>query len=546
MRSESVPFQRSAGTWHPTLQGSGQGGRQPEPGQPGHDGRVLQAGLRLPLAASASLGAGVSHADGVAAHELRVGLRRGWDAVDLHADVGVIATGDGGRGGQVQLSVRHRLAWNVHHQRMHGGACADRAGSGTRRAGCADATSASVSLPLLGGSLHLGYTQRRSALLPNEPGEWRVPGSARNLQASYTRTRAWRGLSVGTRASVWQQRGSDGRLATPDRGVQFSVNLARLDNAGGRVRLQRVAAELRQRSGHIPDRQLRLGQTWRQEQDDSARALSTELSVRPGDGLDALASTDLRRPWGQGGATLAYSRAADDPRASWSAHHSTALALSSQGFYWGAADGADAGVVVAVDPEIETDLPLRGPAAEVQAGSRGQLTVRFGGRRGLPVNGYQRHPLRVQDASAASAAALRASIDATELQPFLLPGRLMLVPVSVAATHAYLGNAQDETGAVLAGATILNAAVPALGDHGEFLAEFELRQAWLYLLQGERLLQCPLQVREHRAGLLRVGAVTCTPLAAAQLPASIAAQPHVRRLVPTPRPVSGGSAAGGG
>lgn len=551
VRSETVPFQRSSGTWHPVLQWFVQGGRQREPGPSGHASPVLQAGVRLPLAASTSLGLGASHVDGIAAHELRIGLRRNWEAVDLHADLGLIAASDGGQGGQVQLSVRHRVAWNVHHQRMRGGACAHRNSAG--RAGCVDATSASVSLPVLDGSLHLGYTHRRSALPPSAPipgnpsserGGWAVPGSTRSLQASYPRTRAWRGLSVGARAGVWHQGSSDRRPASADRGVQFSVNLARLDSAGGRVRLQRAGVELRQRSGHTPDRQLRVAQTWHQEQDDSAHAFGTELGVRPGDELDALVSADLRRPWGRGGAAVAYARTAGDPHASWSAHHSTALALFSQGLYWGAADGADAGVVVVVGAEGDTDQALHGPAAEVQAGTRGQLTVRFGERRLLPVNGYQRHPLRVQDASAASAAALRASIDAAELQPFLLPGRLMLVPVSVAATHAYLGSAHDEVGNVLAGASILNAPVPALGSHGEFLAEFEQRQAWLYLLQGERLLHCPLQVREHRAGLLRVGAVACLPVTVAQLPGAITAQPHVQRLLSTRRPSTAGSAAG--
>lgn len=551
VRSETVPFQRGGSTWHPALQWFVQGGRQREPGPSGHASPVVQAGVRFPLAASASLGLGASHVDGIAAHELRVGLRRGWEAVDLHADLGLIAASDGGQGGQVQLSVRHRVAWNLHHQRMRGGACANR--SSTGHAACVDATSASVALPLLGGSLHLGYTQRRSALPPSgpitrnpwyEPGEWGVPGSTRSLQASYTRTRGWRGLSVGTRAGVWHQRSTDRRLASADRGVQLSVNLARLDSAAGRVHLQRAGVELRQRSGHTPDHQLRLGQSWRQEQDDSARAVSTELSLRPGDELDARVSADLRRPWGRGGAAVAYTRTAGDPGASWSAHHSTALAVSSQGLYWGAADGADAGVVVAVDAEVDADQALRGPAAEVQAGPRGQLTLRVGERRLLPVNGYQRHPLRVQDVSAASAAALRASINATELQPFLLPGRLMLVPVSVAATHAYLGSAHDETGNALAGASILNAAVPALGVQGEFLAEFEQRHAWLYLLLGERLLQCPLQVREHRAGLLRVGAVTCSSVTAAQLPESIAAQPHVQRLLSARRLSTAGTATG--
>lgn len=552
VRSETVPFQRSVGAGHHTLQWFVQGGRQREPGLPGPAAPVLQAGLRLPLAGGTSLGLGFSHVDGSAAHELRAGLRRAWGAVDLHADLGLTAANDGGRGGQAQLSVRHQVAWNAYHQRMRGGACDDRSGRVAGRASCVDATSASVSLPLLGGSLHLGHTRRRSALpaLAQDSGvRWDVQGTGaasgatRSLQASYSRTRAWRGLSVATRASVWRQRSADGRLASADHGVQWSIQLARLDTGGGRTRLQRAGTDVRQRAGHAPEPHLRLGQTWQQEQDESARVFSAELGVRPGGALDALASTDLRRRWGQGGLTLALSRADDGLRSAWSAHHSTALALSSQGLFWGAADGADAGVVVTVDTDLDTDQPLDGPAAEVQAGHRGQFTVRFGERRLLPVNGYQRHPLRVQDVSADAAAALRASIKSTELQPFLLPGRLMLVPVSVAATHAYLGMARDEAGEGLAGASILNAALPALGDHGEFLAEFEQRQTWLYLLHGERLLQCPLQVRERRAGLLRVGTVACMPLAAAQLPASISAQPHVQRLLSARLPSMAGHAA---
>ncbi len=549
VRSETVPFQRSSSAAFPALQWFVQGGRQRE-----SDGAaVLQAGVRLPLTAGTSLGAGFSHADGVAAHELRAGLRRALGEVDLHAELGVIAADDGGRGGQLQLSARHQVAWNAYHQRMRGGPCSDRAIGGSGRAGCADATSASVALPLHGGSLHLGYTRRRSALagvgqasgdIRDAPSIWRTPGTTRSLQASYTRTRAWRGLNVSTRASVWQQRSAGVRRASADHGVQWSINLTGLDSSGGRVRLQRAGTELRQRAGHAAERQLRLGQTWRQQQDDSARAVSAELGVRPGGEMDALASAQLHRPWGQGGVTLALARAADGLRRAWSAHHSSAMALSSQGLYWGAGDGADAAVVVAVDHEVGDDQPLQGPAAEVQAGSRGQVTVRFGERRLLPVGGYQRHPVRVQDAGADAASSLRATIDNTELQPFLLPGRLMLVPVSVATHHAYLGSARDERGDALAGAVILNAAVPGLGDGGEFLAEFENRHAWLYLLQGERLLRCPLPVRERRAGLVRVGQVTCTALSAAQLPASIAAQPHVQRLLLARGAAVGGSAAG--
>lgn len=554
VRSESVPFQRSIGSGYPGLQWFVQGGRQDEPGLSGRAAKpVLQAGARWPVGA-ASVSLGLSHSEGIGSHELRAGLRRMLGPVDVQADLGVVATTDGGHGQQLQLSVRHLAAWNVYRQRLLGGACRHRADGDAGRDNCADALSASVSLPLLGGNLHLAHTRRRSALAyvglgpaarDRAPAPWSPPGITRSLQSSYTRTWAWRELSVGTRLSLWQQRNVGAWPEARDRGLQLALTVSRLTRAEGGARLQRAGVELRQRGDQWLDPQFRFGQSWRQEQDDSARALATELAVQREGHADALLSGELSRPWGQGGAALALARTPDARRVSWSAHHSTALALSAQGIYWGAADGADAGVVVAVDADAGSDSVLPGPAAEVQAGTSGRHTLRFGERRLLPISGYQRHHVRVQDVSAdASMAALRASTTGTELKPFLPPGRLMLVPVTVEATYAYLGTARDETGDAVSGASILNAAVPGLGNDGGFLAEFDQRQMWLYLLHGERLLRCPLQAGERRVGLLRVGAVTCAGLTYAQLPTSITAQPRVQRLLSARLPAVAGKAEG--
>lgn len=554
VRSESVPFQRSIGSGYPGLQWFVQGGRRDVPGLSGRTANpVLQSGARWPVGA-ASVSLGLSHSEGIGTHELRAGLRRMLGPADVQADVGVVTTTDGGRGHQLQLSVRHFAAWNFYRQHLRGGACRHHTDGNAGRESCTDALSASVSLPLLGGNLHLAQTRRRSTLAyaglgPAErdraPALWSSPGITRSLQSSYTRTWGWRGLSVGTRLSLWQQRNDGAWPQARDRGLQLALTMSRLTRAEGVARLQRAGVELRQRGDQRLDPQFRFGQSWRQEQDDSGRALATELAVQREGHADALLNGELRRPWGQGGATLALARTPDVLRMSWSAHHSAALALSAQGIYWGTADGADAGVVVAVDADADSDAALLGPAAEVQAGISRRHTLRFGERRLLPISGYQRHHVRVQDVSSdASAASLRASITATELKPFLPPGRLMLVPVTVEATYAYLGTARDEMGNALPGASILNAAVPGLGNDGGFLAEFDQRQTWLYLLQGERLLRCPLQAGERRVGLLRVGTVTCTGLTYAQLPASITAQPRVQRLLSARLPAGAGKAEG--
>jgi len=72
--------------------------------------------------------------------------------------------------------------------------------------------------------------------------------------------------------------------------------------------------------------------------------------------------------------------------------------------------------------------------------------------------------------------------------------------------------------------------VPGTGANGGFVADFPRRERTLYLLQDDRLLHCPLQVRERRSVVLLVGIVHCEPLAVARLPAGIRQQARVIRL----------------
>lgn len=98
-------------------------------------------------------------------------------------------------------------------------------------------------------------------------------------------------------------------------------------------------------------------------------------------------------------------------------------------------------------------------------------------------------------------------------------------------TYTFIGNARDIAGVPLGGARILNAPVAGTSANGGFVADFPRREKSLYLLQDDRLLQCPLQVRERRSVLLLVGEVQCEALAVAQLPAGVRQQARVTRLL---------------
>ncbi len=532
VRSEIQPFARAQDWGQPGLQWFVQGGRQTTHDRALARGQgVLQAGLRLPLADQSGISVGVARVGAGAYAELRTGTRHRVGGHDLQAEVGALAGNDGSRGSQQQLSVRSSASWNLYRQRLRGTRCRPTAGPGPDRFGCADAMSASLTLPMAGGSLYLGYARRRTATPASGP---RLAPRTRTLQVNFNRTRQWRGMSVSTRLGAWRQAGT-----LRDEGVQLGVGLARLQHASGSSVLRRIGIDARQARSTDPDRRLLLAQSWRQEQEGVARDAGAELSVDDAGGADALLALRAHTPLGHTGAVLSQHRQAHVTATAYSFHHGSTLAISPRGVFWGSAAGADAGVAVSV---ASTDLPaLEGVAAEVQAGTQRRQSLRFGQRRLLPLSGYQRHRIDVHDVAAhVQDAAVRVTPAGPAQQPFLLPGRVMALPVQVEATFTYIGSVRDDAGSALAGARILNAALPRVGQDGGFIAEFGQREAVLYLLQDGRLLQCPLQVQEQRSVVLRVGQVACAPLARDDLPPAITRQPRVQRLLDAAAPIARG------
>jgi len=138
----------------------------------------------------------------------------------------------------------------------------------------------------------------------------------------------------------------------------------------------------------------------------------------------------------------------------------------------------------------------------------------------------------VQDVSAHDvAAAVRVEGQGGGQPLFLPPGKLWMMPIELDLTYTFIGSAHDDEGVALQGARILNAPLPSLGNDGGFIADFPQREKTLYLLQENRLMECPLQVRERRSVVFMVGAVRCQPLAVDRLPPKIQQQARVQRLL---------------
>jgi hypothetical protein len=550
VRSEEAPFDKGGDWTNSSVQWFLQGGRRNERRSDRFDGEMAaMAGLRLPLGRTTAITAGVADLGGVSYGELRVDLRHAFATQDIRATFSGLQGSDGSTGQQHQLSYRRRASWNLYQQRMRGKACQFE-DDARDRLGCADSLSASMALPLAGGSAYVAYTRRQTwsrgrllggdiddplagldpLLPPSEQRYSREPSLTRTWQASYNRVQRWQEFSISTRVGVWQQQSHSSLRDGRDRGIFLNLSLTRLQRGDRGTSQRRYGLDVRQPQHARPEVNYSAGQTLRQDVEAQYREATVDLRGNNSDRYSAALSAQLQNSIGHTGGTLAHYQQRGRTEMAYSATHSSGLALGRHGFYWGGGLGAEAGLAVQVDDT--DDLELTGVAAELQVGGLRRQRLALGERRLLPLPAYQSHRAEVQDASALNSdAAIRVTGVGGSRPVFLSPGRLVQMPVPIEVTYTFIGNARDIAGLPLGGARILNAPVPGTGSNGGFVADFPRRERTLYLLQEDRLLQCPLQVRERRSVVMLVGTVQCEPLGVAQLPAEIRQQARVTRLL---------------
>ena len=550
VRTEEAPFEKGGDWTDSSVQWFLQGGRRDERREDGFDGeRAAMTGLRVPLGRSVTITAGLADIGGFSYGEVRLDLRHVFATQDIRAGFSGMQGSDGSRGQQHQVSYHRRASWNVYHQRLRGIACQLR-DEARDRLGCTDSLSASMALPVAGGSIYVAYTRRQSwrsgrelpggsddplarlrpLLPPPLPGPVRQAHLSRTWQASYSRTRRWNEFSTATRLGIWQQHADGVLRGGRDRGVYVNLALTRLQRGDRGSSQRRYGVDIRQPEHARPDVGYSAGQSLRKEHDNDYREISADLRANNSDRYSASIGAQVQNPQGHSGAAVSHYRQRGRSEMAYSATHSSGLALGARGLYWGGGLGAESGLAVQVDDS--DDLELRGVAAELQVGGLRRQRLQLGERRLLPLPAYQSHRADVQDASTLdSTAAVRVRGQDGARSLFLPPGRLLSMPIPIEVTYTFIGRAQDIAGLPLGGARILNAPVPGTGANGGFVADFPRREHMLYLLQHDRLLQCPLQVHERRSVVLLVGTVQCEPLAVARLPADIRQQGRVMRLL---------------
>ncbi len=567
VRTEEVPFDKGGDWTNSSVQWFMQGGRRNERRSDRFNNEsAFMTGLRMPFGRDLAVTTGVADLGGFSYGELRVDLRRLMTNQEMRASFSGLRGSDGSSGQQHQLSYRRHASWNLYQQRLRGKACQFE-DDARDRLGCADSLSASVAMPLAGGSTYVAYTRRQSwsrgtllpgdmedpmagldPLLPWEPRYNREPTLSRTWQASYSRMQRWDDFNVAARLGLWKQKTQGRTRDSRDRGIYLNLTFSRMQRRAVGTSSRRYGLEYRQPQHARPDMSYSAAQTVRQEVDAQYREASLELRGNNNRRYSAMLGGQLQNGIGHTSANVGYYQQHGRSELAYSATHSSGLALSRRGFYWGGGLGAEAGLAVSVD-DVD-DIELTGVAAELHVGGLRRQRLALGERRLMPLSAYQSHRAELQDASVLNSdAAIRVTGAGGARPMFLAPGRLMRMPVPIEVTYTFIGNARDLAGEVLGGARILNAPVPGTGANGGFVVDFPRRERTLYLLQNDRLLHCPLQVRERRSVVMLVGAVHCEPLAVAQLPADIRQQARVTRLLQeqaliaaTPRTAAAGGA----
>lgn len=178
----------------------------------------------------------------------------------------------------------------------------------------------------------------------------------------------------------------------------LSFTLSRLHVRGGNSHQHRYALDVRQPQHARPDVQYNAGQTYRRDEIGGARELSLDLRGNNQDRYSAGISGQLQGAHGQTSGAASWYQQRNGNQLSYSASHTSGLAFTADGLFWGSQSGADAGLAVQVADT--DDLDLTGVAAELQVGGLRRQRLRIGERRLLPLAAYQVHRAEVQDATA--------------------------------------------------------------------------------------------------------------------------------------------------
>lgn len=554
-RTEFQHFSKSGGDFADrSTQWFVQGGRQTGDDQGADDPTGpskrfnVQTGVRVTLPFDLALTSGVASVGGALYNETRVDWRRSFHHGTLDVSAAYFAGNDGSRGNTQQINFTNGVSWMVSRYQLRGTSCNGAQYSAARDIGCYDSLSATISFPVAGWQATTAYNFNRSlgrrlsygwpsdAGLPVRPDGRERSGDnvSRALQVALSRTYKWGGAMVNMRVGAYYSRNSGNR--PHDMGVLASVTLSAASQpptSSGMTTFTSAGIDLRTvRSG---DMQIgyNANRTWNW-QNGTNRELALDLNGYRDETLSASVRGRIDGRYGNVSMTAggSYSRTTGGINPSFNGTYASSLAIGSPGMFVGPDAGqGEPAAALAVTVDKRDDGQAAGAAELIVNGMR-PVTLGFGSRVMMPIEGFSATSAEVRD-SAAREAAVTASVKSGGgmRHYFMMPGKLVNRDVGASVTYTYVGRLLGPNGVALSGARLLNAPAAAADDDGGFLIELSYRPDTLYAVTSDGVLRCPVKVRTRQDVVMLTGDIRCESIDQTALPEQLRKRSYAQRLL---------------
>lgn len=539
VRTENSPFSKTGSLDDGSIHWFAQGGKITDSDT--NENTAFQAGLRVPFTPA------LSFTVGSAAVQSNTYAETGFD---YSPDLGLAGTpnfngrvfrsSDGNKGDSEQLSwsVGDWPSLSIYRYSSSGDDCSDSGQNDNNdytSQSCYESINTTLTSNVLSWNLMFGYIQTQNHA--SDDMSWQRDKSfednilEQTTEESTSRTLQFSASRAFTQAD-WVYNGTFGLFRRDDdgydgidNGVYLSLTLSqapRQDNLG-KSQSTRLSTDYRDSQDQSSQLSYNVSHSWYRDQNQH-KELTLEAGGINTDTLDTGLSGRMEGQYGNVSAVLSdsYDNEYNKHTSAFSGSWSSSFAASTKGVHWGSAGISEpaSAVLVNIDDLSDED---DGIAIDAQVSGNRTAHISRGGSALFPTTGFEPTTVAVSDSSAPLNTDSSTNIlnGAGERNIMLLPGKMRLRSVVVEHRYGYIGQLilpQSASNNIIIG---LNSKMLMLSDDGGFTAEMATKAPALYLLSGDVIYQCPLQIKKQRGTVRYVGESSCQLIKRDSLPAEV-------------------------
>ncbi|WP_088556382.1 CFA/I pilus usher protein CfaC [Escherichia coli] len=485
----------------------------------------INTGLRLPITKNISVQQGVSVIDNKSYYEGSLKWNSGILSGSLNSEFSFL-WGDNAKGNYQSISYTDGFSLSFYHNDKRVDNCGRNYNAGW--SGCYESYSASLSIPLLGWTSTLGYSDTYSesvykSHILSEYGFYNqniYKGRTQRWQLTSSTSLKWMDYNFMPAIGIYN---SEQRQLT-DKGGYISVTITRASrenslNTGysynysrGNYSSNELFVDGYMTSTNNGDYH-EAGMRFNKNRHNAEGRLSGRINNRFG---------DLN-----GSFSMNKNRNTNSTNHSLTGGYNSSFALTSDGFYWG---GSTAGLTKLAGGIIKVKSnDTKKNLVKVTGTLYGDYSLGSNDNAFIPVPALTPASLIIEDNNYGDN---NISILApTNNDMFMLPGNVYPVEIETKVSVSYIGRGFDPNGTPLSGAHVLNEPHVILDEDGGFSFEYTGNEKTLFLLKGRTIYTCQLGKNKVHKGIVFVGDVICDINSTSSLPDEFVKNPRVQDLL---------------